>query len=136
MPGGPGLLALSFAPNPTADQLPVVGIAALILRVVEESWSLQMAARRQKTLAANGEVWQMRHTTKQEAGQPYTLCRVNGRKRLVVCEAIDITRQALSNPGDSVVRVDSLAAISRIGASVLRISGKHISQKSMEVQRR
>src|ERR1700677_667028 len=116
MPGGPCLLALSFAPNPAADQLPVVGIATQIMHIkVEESWKCQIAAWRQETLEAHGEAWQMRHATKKDAGEPYTFRGVEQWKGLVVREAIEITCQALPKPRDSVAGVDGLAAISGIG---------------------
>src|ERR1700691_5563867 len=137
MPGSPCLLALSFAPDPTADQLPVVRIATQIMHIeVEESRKCQIAARRQKALGANGEAWQMRHTTKHEAGEPYTLRGIEQRKGLVVRKAIEIACQALPQPGNSIARIEGLAPISRIGISILRSNRKYTDQKRVKVCRR
>src|ERR1700678_3296337 len=119
MPGGPRLLALSFTPNPTANQLPVVGIATQIMHIeVEETGKCQIAARRQKALGAHGEAWQMGHTTKEDGGEPYTLRGVEQWKGLVVREAVKLACQALAQPRDSIACVNGLAAIPGIAISV------------------
>src|SRR5580692_837053 len=136
MPGSPSLFALSLTSDPAADELPVVGIAALIVHVeIEESGKCKIAVRRQETLSANGDAWQMRYTTKEETGQPYTLCRVDQWKGLVVGKAIEISCQALPQSRDSITGVDRLAAISRIGISVLGSSRKYTDQKAMKSHR-
>src|SRR6266702_214074 len=113
-PGTQYLKSIRLAPDPTAEKLTLIRVAAEIVDIEVIESREKISPRTDVTLSSKTQARDLWNVGKIESRRQHAVSGVIDREWLVVGKCVNIAGQPIAKLGETILHIDSRATISRV----------------------